>query len=94
LYEIFTPERARSILERIEFVNTPKHGSWLNIAECELSVLTRQALNGRIPSKDEIIKKVTNWYETRNKNTAKVDWQFTTKNARVKLKRLYPTVKP
>jgi len=94
LYEIFTPERARSILERIEFVNTPKHGSWLNIAECELSVLTRQALNGRIPSKDEIIKKITNWYETRNKNTAKVDWQFTTKNARVKLKRLYPTVKP
>ena len=54
----------------------------------------RQALNGRIPSKDEIIKKITNWYETRNKNTAKVDWQFTTKNARVKLKRLYPTVKP
>jgi hypothetical protein len=94
LYEIFTPERARVIIERIEFVNTPKHGSWLNIAECELSVLTRQALNGRTSSKDEMIKKVANWYEARNKNISKVDWQFTTKNARVKLKRLYPTLKP
>jgi len=94
LYEIFTPERARAIIERIEFVNTPKHGSWLNIAECELSVLTRQALNGRTSSKDEMIKKVANWYDARNKNISKVDWQFTTKNARVKLKRLYPTLKP
>jgi len=94
LYEIFTPERARAIIERIEFVNTPKHGSWLNIAECELSVLTRQALNGRTSSKDEMIKKAANWYEARNKNISKVDWQFTTKNARVKLKRLYPTLKP
>jgi hypothetical protein len=93
LYELFTPERARAIIERIEFVNTPKHGSWLNIAECELSVLTRQAVNGRISSKDEMIKKVTNWYETRNKNLSKVDWQFTTQDARIKLKRLYPTVK-
>jgi len=93
LYEIFTPERP-AIIERIEFVNTPKHGSWLNIAECELSVLTRQALNGRTSSKDEMIKKVANWYEARNKNISKVDWQFTTKNARVKLKRLYPTLKP
>jgi len=94
LYELFTPERARAIIEKIEFVNTPKHGSWLNIAECELSVLTRQAVNGRISSKDEMIKKVTNWYETRNKNISKVDWQFTTQDARIKLKRLYPTLKP
>lgn len=94
LYEIFEPERARAILKKIEFVNTPKHGSWLNIAECELSVLTRQALKGRTPSKGEIIQKVTNWYENRNKEMTQVDWQFTTKNARVKLKRLYPTVKP
>jgi hypothetical protein len=94
LYELFTPERARAIIEKIEFVNTPKHGSWLNIAECELSVLTRQALNGRISSKDEMINKVTNWYKTRNKNISKVDWQFTTQDARIKLKRLYPTRKP
>ncbi|MBF0378763.1 MAG: transposase [Desulfamplus sp.] len=94
LYELFTPERARAIIEKIEFLNTPKHGSWLNIAECELSVLTRQVVNGRISSKDEMIKKVTNWYETRNKNISKVDWQFTTQDARIKLKRLYPTLKP
>jgi hypothetical protein len=94
LHELFTPERARAVIERIEFVNTPKHGSWLNIAGCGLSVLTRQAVNGRISSKDEMIKKVTNWYETRNKNISKVDWQFTTQDARIKLKRLYPTLKP
>jgi len=94
LYELFDPERARSILKRIEVVNTPKHGSWLNIAECELSVLTRQALKGRIPSKDEMEKKVVDWYKNRNEQMTKVDWQFTTKNARVKLKHLYPTVKP
>lgn len=94
MYEIFEPERARAILRKIEFVNTPKHGSWLNIAECELSVLTRQDLKGRIPSKSEMIQKVTDWYENRNEKMTQVDWQFTTKNARVKLKHLYPTVKP
>jgi len=92
LYELFEPERARAILDKIEFVFTPKHGSWLNIAECELSVLTRQGLKERIASKDEMIRQTTAWYEARNDKTAKVDWQFTTKDARIKLKRLYPTI--
>lgn len=93
LYEVCEPERARSILKKIEFVNTPKHGSWLNIAECELSVLTRQVLKGRIPSKDEMEKKVADWYKRRNEQSTKIDWQFTSQNARVKLKHLYPTIK-
>lgn len=92
LYERFAPERARAILDKIEFVFTPKHGSWLNIAECELSVLTRQALKKRIAGKDEMIRQTTAWYEHRNNKEATVDWQFTTKDARVKLKRLYPTI--
>jgi hypothetical protein len=92
LYERFAPQRARSILDKIDFVFTPKHGSWLNIAECELSVLTRQALKKRIASKDEMIRQTTAWYENRNNKDATVDWQFTTKDARVKLKRLYPTI--
>jgi hypothetical protein len=91
LYELFTPERAREILRRIEFVFTPKHGSWLNIAECELSVLARQQLSQRIDSKKEMKQIVLEWYEVRNQNQAKVDWQFTTKDARIKLKRLYPS---
>lgn len=92
LYELFEPERARAILEKIEFVYTPKHGSWLNVAECELSVLTRQGLKERIDNKDEMIRQTTAWYEARNDKTAKVDWQFTTKDARIKLKRLYPSI--
>jgi len=94
LYERFAPERARAILERIEFVHTPKHGSWLNVAECELSVLTRQALQQRIDTKDGMIHHTTAWYEDRNDTSATIDWQFTTKDARIKLKRLYPSIKP
>jgi hypothetical protein len=94
LYELFAPERARAILEKIEFVSTPKHGSWLNVAECELSVLTRQGLKERIATKDEMIRQTTAWYKTRNDKTANVDWQFTTKDARIKLKQLYPSIKP
>jgi len=93
LYELFAPERARAILDKLEFVFTPKHGSWLNVAECELSVLTRQGLKERVASKEAVIQQVTAWYETRNKTTTKVDWQFTTKDARIKLKRLYPSIK-
>jgi len=81
LYEIFPAERARNIIKRIELVRTPKHGSWLNIAECELSVLTRQGLKKRTPSKEELIKDTKAWYENRNKKIKKVDWQFTTKDA-------------
>ena len=92
-YELFKPERARAILDKIEFVYTPKHGSWLNVAECELSVLTRQGRKDRIATKEEMIRQTTAWDETRNDTTTKVDWQFTTKDARIKLKRLYPSIK-
>lgn len=91
LYELFPPERARAILEKLEFVFTPKHGSWLNIAEIELSVLTRQGLQTRVASKEELIRQCTEWYETRNGKMTPVDWQFTTQEARIKLKRLYPS---
>jgi hypothetical protein len=90
LYEIYAPERARAIAGRFEIVRTPKHGSWLNMAECELSVLTRQGLAQRIPSKQALIDQATKWYGMRNEKTAKVNWQFTTADARVKLKNLYP----
>lgn len=92
LYELFAAERARSMLEKLEFVFTPKHGSWLNIAEIELSVLTRQGLTSRVESKEDLIRQCTEWYETRNEKGSTVDWQFTTKNARIKLKRLYPSL--
>jgi hypothetical protein len=93
LYEIMEPERAREILNRIEFVFTPGHGSWLNIAEIELSVLTRQGLRHRVGNKEELEQRITEWYEERNRNLKTVDWQFRTKDARIKLKRLYPSVK-
>jgi transposase len=93
LYELFEPARARSILEKIEFVFTPKHGSWLNVAEIELSVLTRQGLKHRVKSKEELEAQVTAWYEERNGKMSTIDWQFTTKDARIKLKRLYPSFK-
>ena len=78
LYEVLPPARARSIIERIEVVRTPKHGSWLNVAELELSVMTRQALPQRVATKEALQQQVTAWYEQRNNKTAKVDWQFTT----------------
>ena len=92
LYELFPPERARAILKKLKFVFTPKHGSWLNIAEIELSVLTRQGLTSRVESKEDLIRQCTEWYETRNGKGSTVDWQFTTKDARIKLKRLYPSL--
>lgn len=92
LYEIHPPGKAREILKRFRFVFTPKHGSWLNIAECELSVLTRQGLRQRVGSKEELQRQATAWYQDRNDKQCKVDWQFTAKDARVKLKRLYPTI--
>lgn len=94
LYELLEPERARKILSRTEFVFTPKHGSWLNIAEIELSVLTRQGLKRRVGNKKELEQQITEWYEERNRNLKTVDWQFRAKDARIKLKRLYPSVKP
>lgn len=92
LYEIYEPQRARSIAEKLEVVRTPKHGSWLNIAECELSVLTRQGIERRVPNKDTLEQQVKSWYSRRNSNQTKVDWRFTTKDARIKLKRLYPAI--
>ena len=94
LYELFPPERARAILEKSEFVFTPKHGSWLNSAEIERRVLTRQGLKSRVASQEELIRHAPAGDEERNGKMSPVDWQFTTKEARVKLKRLYPSVKP
>ncbi len=92
LYEVFEPKRARAILSKLAFVYTPKHGSWLNVAEIELSVLTRQGLTGRVASKAEFEQQVQAWVKQRNDSTAKVDWQFTAEDARIKLKRLYPSI--
>jgi len=93
LYEILPPEEARSIIRRINVVRTPKHGSWLNIAECELSVLTRCGLKPRTPTVEQLRADTEAWYTKRNKEHASVDWQFTTNDARIKLKRLYPKYK-
>lgn len=92
LYELFHPERARAILKKLEFVFTPKHGSWLNIAEIELSVLTRQGLKRRIPTKEDLIRQCDEWCAMRNEKGGTVDWRFTARDARIKLKRLYPSV--
>lgn len=92
LYNVFPAERARAIINKIDFVYTPKHGSWLNIAECELSVLSRQALNSRFPNKETLEKRVNEWTRDRNNAQKGVDWQFKTADARIKLKKLYPTV--
>ena len=91
LYEVLPPERARSILKRVEIVHTPKHGSWLNIAEIELSVLGRQVLAGRIGDEAELRRVSAAWSTERTTAQRGVDWQFTTADARVKLKHLYPT---
>lgn len=92
LYEAFEPAEARRILERLEIHHTPKHASWLNMAETELSVLGRQCLDRRIPDQGTLTTEVALWEKERNDAVAKVDWQFTTENARIKLKRLYPTI--
>jgi hypothetical protein len=93
LYEAFPAEQARCIAERIEWHFTPEHGSWLNIAECELSVLSRQCLSRRIPDRVVLAQEVAAWEARRNGAHARIDWQFRTVDARVKLKRLYPVVK-
>ena len=92
LYEIMSAEKARSILRRIEFVHTPKHGSWLNIAEIELSLLKRLGIASRVGNRTELEKQIESYQTKRNGKQAKVNWQFTTKDARVKLKRLYPSI--
>ena len=92
LYEAFPPAEARRLAERFEWHYTPKHGSWLDMAETELSVLSSQCLDRRIASKPILIDEVAAWEAARNKHHAKADWQFTTADARVKLKRLYPSL--
>ncbi|NOR46888.1 MAG: IS630 family transposase [Methanosarcinaceae archaeon] len=92
LYETFQPDKAKAILDRFEFVYTPKHGSWLNMAEIELNVLTGQCLNRRIDDIEVVSKEVLAWQKFRNNKNAKVNWQFTTEDARIKLSRLYPTL--
>lgn len=92
LYEAFSPPTARRLATRLDIHHTPKHGSWLNIAENELSALTRQCLNRRIPDRETLEKETTAWYQQRNQSQKSVDWQFTTADARIRLKRLYPQI--
>jgi hypothetical protein len=90
LYEAFPPEQAHRLAARLEIHHTPKHGSWLNIAEIELSALTIQCLDRRIPNLETLIHETTRWEQRRNAAQKGVDWQFSTHEARIKLKRLYP----
>lgn len=92
LYEVFKPVEAKRIWDRFEFVYTPIHGSWLNMAEIELNVLQGQCLSRRIDNISTIRNEVNAWKENRNNKKAKIDWQFKTKDARIKLKRLYPSI--
>ena len=92
LYERFKPERAKRILDRLEIHYTPEHGSWLNMAEIELSVLGRQCLGRRLGEKATLMKQVAAWQQRRNGKRAGVSWRFTTADARIKLKRLYPSI--
>jgi hypothetical protein len=92
LYETFEPAEAKRIWDRLEFIYTPKHGSWLNMAEIELNVLTKQCLNRRIDNKKTVRAEVKAWQNHRNNKDARIKWQFTTKDARVKLHRLYPSL--
>jgi len=91
LYETFAAEEARRLVKRFIWHYTPKHGSWLNMAESEIAVLTRQCLDRRIADRKTLAKEATAWQKQRNKHHAKANWQFTTADARVKLKTLYPT---
>ncbi len=90
LYETFEPEEARRLSEKIELHYTPKHGSWLNMAETEIGVLSRQCLSQHIPTKELMCTEVASWEQKRNQAGATVNWQFTTADARIKLKKLYP----
>jgi hypothetical protein len=91
-YETFEPAKARRIVERLELHVTPQHGSWLNLAEIEFSVLSRQCLNGYIPSRDFLASEPLAWATERNTTRATVDWRFSTTDARSKLKKLYPVI--
>lgn len=94
LYEAFEPQEAHRLLSRLQFHYTPKHGSWLNMAEIELSVLSRQCLNRRIANLAALRQEVDAWQTSRNQHKAKANWRFKTKDARIKLRKLYPTFGP
>ena len=94
LYTAFAPAQAKRIWDRLEVHYTPKHGSWLNMAEIELSVLARQCLNRRIPNQEALIREIAAWEARRNAAEATVEWRFTTADARIKLKKLYPVLNP
>jgi hypothetical protein len=91
LYEAFLPEEARRLLNKLEFHYTPKHGSWLNMAEIEFSALKRQCLDCRIPDQATLKQKIAAWERSRNQRAVKAKWQFKTEDARIKLKKLYPS---
>ena len=91
LYETFTPAEARRITRKLEFHYTPKHGSWLNMAECEFAVLTGQCLDRRIPNSATLCQEIAAWQAARNHNKTKINWRFGTTDARITLKRLYPS---
>src|ERR1700687_3177756 len=91
LYEPFPPTEAKRLANKLEIHYTPKHGSWLDMAETELSVLARQCLNRRIDSLEVLIREIRAWEQQRNEAACKINWRFTTKDARIKLKRLYPS---
>jgi len=92
LYEAFPPEQARRLARKLDIHHTPKHGSWLNIAEIELAALSKQCLNRRIGDRRTLASEVVAWESNRNQRQKGVDWRFTTKDARIKLKRLYPQI--
>jgi hypothetical protein len=92
LYEAFAPAEAKRIADRLEIHHTPKHGSWLDMAEIELSALTRQCLDRRIPDQDTLIQQVAAWEHARNATPVTIDWHFTTEQARITLKHLYPSI--
>jgi DDE superfamily endonuclease len=92
LYDVFPPAEAKRLADKLEIHYTPKHGSWLNIAEIEFSVLSRQCLDRRVPDVPTLVREVAAWQERRNAATRTVDWRFTTADARIKLKRLYPSL--
>jgi len=92
LYEAFLPDKAKALRDRFDFIYTPKHGSWLNMAEIELNVLTSHCLNRRIDNIETVRNEVEAWEKSRNNKNANVNWQFTTEDARIKLSRLYSTI--
>ena len=92
LYEAFEPAEARRLIEKLEIVYTPKHGSWLNVAEVELAVMEKQSIGGRVPDRESLSTRTNAWEHERNRAKVKVNWQFRSADARIKLRRLYPQV--